>query len=47
MDTRSDVMTCKVVVVNEGPPIEVIVRLFEENQIKHVPVVRGDHVVGS
>lgn len=39
-------MTCKVVVVNEGPPIEVIVRLFDENQIKRVPVVCGDHVVG-
>jgi len=41
-----DVMTRKVITVNESTPIEVIVTLLEEHQIKRVPVVRGDHVVG-
>jgi CBS domain-containing protein len=41
-----DVMTRKVVTVGESTPIQEIVTLLEENQIKRVPVVRDDHVVG-
>jgi CBS domain-containing protein len=41
-----DVMTRKVITVNEDTPISDIVTLLEENRIKRVPVMRGDRMVG-
>lgn len=42
----SEVMTHDPVTVTEGTPLEEVVTLMEKRQIKRVPVVRGDKVVG-
>lgn len=41
-----EVMTREVVTVAEGTPLAEIARLFEQHNIKRVPVVRGGKVVG-
>lgn len=41
-----DVMTSKVVTVDEDAPVGDIVDLLERRNIKRVPVVRGDRLVG-
>lgn len=42
----SDVMTRSVVTVREDTPVQEVAELLERHQIKRVPVVRGDKVVG-
>jgi CBS-domain-containing membrane protein len=41
-----EVMTQRVITVNEDTSIEDIVRLMEKNHIKRVPVMRGESIVG-
>ena len=41
-----EVMTRRVITVDEDTPIEDIVRLMEKNHIKRVPVMRGGSIVG-
>jgi len=41
-----DVMTKNVITVTEDTPIEEIAEILEKNQIKRVPVVSGDRLVG-
>ncbi|KQW21442.1 hypothetical protein ASC80_10395 [Afipia sp. Root123D2] len=41
-----EVMTRRVITVNEDASLEEIVRLMERNHIKRVPVMRGDRIVG-
>ena len=41
-----DVMTRKVVTVQENTPVQEIAELLEKHQIKRAPVVHGDKVVG-
>lgn len=40
------VMTKNLTTVHEGEPISKLRRLFEDNKIHHVPVVRGDKLLG-
>jgi CBS domain-containing protein len=42
----SEIMTADPVTVTEDTPLEEVVRLMEKRQIKRVPVVRGDAMVG-
>ena len=42
----SEIMTRDPQTVTEDTPLEDVVRLMEKKQIKRVPVVRGQHVVG-
>lgn len=42
----ADVMTRTVITVREDTPVPEIAELLEKHQIKRVPVVRGDKVVG-
>ena len=42
----SDVMTPKVVTVDEDAPVSEIVDILEGQNIKRVPVMRGDRLVG-
>jgi CBS domain-containing protein len=42
----SEVMTERLITVNEETPLEEIVRLMEKNGIKRLPVVEADKVVG-
>src|SRR5690606_19089259 len=44
--TARDVMTKKVMTVNEDTPLREVAGLLEKNRIKRVPVMRGDKVVG-
>lgn len=44
--TAGDVMTRNVVTVNEDTPVGEIARLMEQNNIKRVPVVDGNAIVG-
>lgn len=41
-----EVMTRRVITVNEDASIEDVVRLMEKNHIKRVPVMRGESMVG-
>jgi CBS domain-containing protein len=41
-----EVMTRRVITVNEDASLEEIVRLMERNHIKRVPVMRGESIVG-
>lgn len=41
-----EVMTRRVITVNEDAPIRDVVRLMEKNHIKRVPVMRGESLVG-
>ena len=40
------VMTKNLTTIHEGEPISKLRRLFEDNRIHHVPVVRGDKLLG-
>ncbi len=40
------VMTKNLTTIHEGEPISKLRRLFEDNKIHHVPVVRGDKLLG-
>jgi CBS-domain-containing membrane protein len=42
----NEIMTPDPTAVNEDTPLEEIVKLMEKRQIKRVPVVRGEQVVG-
>jgi CBS domain-containing protein len=42
----SEVMTPEPITVDEETPLEDIVRLMEKRQIKRIPVVRGNDIVG-
>ncbi len=42
----SEIMTPDPVTVEEGAPLDDVVKLMEKRQIKRVPVVRGNNVVG-
>jgi CBS domain-containing protein len=44
--TVREVMTANAITVSESTPLEEVVRLMEEHQIKRVPVVRNGRVVG-
>lgn len=44
--TVSEVMTKKVLTVNEDTPIEEAARIMADNKIGGLPVMRDDHVVG-
>lgn len=41
-----DVMTTKIITVDEDTPIEKIAEILEKNQIKRVPVLRDERLVG-
>ena len=41
-----DIMTRKLVTVDEDMPLDTLVRLMERNRIKRVPVLRGNQLVG-
>jgi CBS domain-containing protein len=42
----ADVMTTEPVTVNEDTPLDEVVRLMEKRQIKRLPVIRDDRLVG-
>jgi CBS domain-containing protein len=42
----ADIMTPQPVTVTEDTPIEEIVRRMEDNNVKRLPVMRGDQIVG-
>jgi CBS domain-containing protein len=42
----SEIMTKKVVTLNKNDELETAERLFKKHHIRHIPVVRGDHVIG-
>ena len=44
--TASEIMTAKTIVVSEDAEIDKIVGLMLEHDIKRIPVMSGDHVVG-
>lgn len=44
--TAGDVMTVNLVTVKEDTPVGEIARLMEQNNIKRVPVIDGDKIVG-
>ena len=41
-----DVMTTKLVTVEEDTPLSTVATLLEEKRIKRVPVVKGDRLIG-
>lgn len=42
----SEIMTKKVVTLNYNDELETAERLFKKHHIRHIPVVRGDKVIG-
>jgi len=44
--TASEIMTAKTIVVSEDAEIDKIVGLMLEHDIKRIPVMSGDHVIG-
>jgi hypothetical protein len=42
----ADVMTTEPVTVNEDTPLDEVVRLMEKRQVKRLPVIRDDRLVG-
>lgn len=45
-ETVADIMTPRVVSVNERTPVDEIAQILTSNRFKRVPVVRGERVVG-
>ncbi|MFC4634586.1 CBS domain-containing protein [Dokdonia ponticola] len=42
----SSIMTKNVVTLNTNDTLEVAEKLFKENNIRHIPVVSGSHIIG-
>ncbi|MFT5751828.1 MAG: CBS domain-containing membrane protein [Dokdonia sp.] len=42
----SSIMTKNVITLNTNDTLEIGERLFKENSIRHIPVVKGAHIVG-
>ena len=45
-DTAADIMSTRVVTVNESTPVDEIAQILTSNRFKRVPVVRDDKLVG-